>query len=98
MASARSRRRSSQSKARTWWSSAIALKKLKAVADEVGTEPLTADFTEFEQVRRLAGEINDRVDHIDVLVNNAGGMFLHGNTTPDGHEPNFQINHLSPFL
>jgi NAD(P)-dependent dehydrogenase (short-subunit alcohol dehydrogenase family) len=72
--------------------------KTKAVAEEVGTEPLTADFTEFEQVRRLAGEINERVDHIDVLVNNAGGMFLHGNTTPDGHEPNFQTNHLSPFL
>ena len=72
--------------------------KTKKVADEIGTEPLTADFSEFAQVRRLAEEINDRVDHIDVLINNAGGMFLHGNTTPDGHEPNFQINHLSPFL
>jgi NAD(P)-dependent dehydrogenase (short-subunit alcohol dehydrogenase family) len=72
--------------------------KTEAVAKEVGSEPLTADFADFEQVRRLAGEINDRVDHIDVLINNAGGMFLHGNTTRDGHEPNFQINHLSPFL
>jgi len=33
-----------------------------------------------------------------VLVNNAGGMFKPKQTTKDGHEPNFQINHLSPFL
>lgn len=72
--------------------------KTAAVAKEIGTEPLTADYAKFDDVRKLAGEINERVDKIDVLVNNAGGMFLSGNTTPDGHEPNFQINHLSPFL
>ncbi|MGH2905922.1 MAG: SDR family NAD(P)-dependent oxidoreductase [Solirubrobacterales bacterium] len=72
--------------------------KTAAVAKEVGSDPLVADFSRFDEVRRLASEINERVDHIDVLVNNAGGMFLHRNLTPEGHEPNFQINHLSPFL
>lgn len=72
--------------------------KTAAVAEQIGSEPLTADFAKFDDVRRLAQELNDRVEKIDVLVNNAGGMFLHNELTADGHEPNFQINHLSPFL
>ena len=33
-----------------------------------------------------------------MLMNNAGGTFAPRKPTPDGHEPNFQINHLAPFL
>jgi NAD(P)-dependent dehydrogenase (short-subunit alcohol dehydrogenase family) len=72
--------------------------KTKKVAGELGVEPLLADFAKFADVRALAAQINERVDHIDVLVNNAGGEFNPGDTTADGHEPNFQINHLSTFL
>lgn len=72
--------------------------KTRAVAEACGADHFTADFSELAQVRRLAGELADRLDHIDVLVNNAGGMFRHGQKTADGHEPNFQINHLGPFL
>lgn len=72
--------------------------KTKRVADAVGSPELVADFADLEQVRRLAGEISAAAPKIDVLVNNAGGLFKTGNKTKDGHEPNFQINHLSPFL
>ena len=72
--------------------------KTKRVADEVGSPPLTADFADFSQVRRLADELAQAAPKIDVLVNNAGGMFKPKKRTTDGHEPNFQINHLSPFL
>ena len=72
--------------------------KLKPVAEAVGTEPLVADFSRFDDVRRLAVEVGERVDKLDVLMNNAGGTFAPGRTTPDGHEPNFQVNHLAPFL
>ena len=33
-----------------------------------------------------------------MLMNNAGGTFAPSRTTHDGHEPNFQVNHLAPFL
>jgi len=33
-----------------------------------------------------------------VLMNNAGGTFVPSKRTADGHEPNFQVNHLAPFL
>jgi NAD(P)-dependent dehydrogenase (short-subunit alcohol dehydrogenase family) len=72
--------------------------KTEAVANDLGVEPLLGDYADFAQVRELAQKINDRVDHIDVLVNNAGGMFKPSLITADGHEPNFQINHLSTFL
>ena len=33
-----------------------------------------------------------------MLLNNAGGTFAPSKRTHDGHEPNFQVNHLAPFL
>jgi NAD(P)-dependent dehydrogenase (short-subunit alcohol dehydrogenase family) len=73
-------------------------KKTKKVADDVGSPALVADFAVFADVHRLADEIAQAAPKIDVLVNNAGGMFKVKPVTKDGHEPNFQINHLSPFL
>ncbi|MBJ7459044.1 MAG: SDR family NAD(P)-dependent oxidoreductase [Thermoleophilaceae bacterium] len=72
--------------------------KTKRVADELGSPLLIADFAEFAQVRRLAEEIAAVAPKIDVLANNAGGIFKVRHKTKDNHEPNFQINHLSPFL
>ncbi len=72
--------------------------KLRPIAKAVGTEPLIADFSKLDDVRRLAAEVGERVDTLDVLMNNAGGTFSPSRTTHDGHEPNFQINHLAPFL
>lgn len=72
--------------------------KLRPVAEAVGTEPLVADFSRLADVRRLADDVAARVGSIDVLLNNAGGVFDPSQRTHDGHEPNFQINHLAPFL
>lgn len=72
--------------------------KLKPVAEAVGTEPLVADFSRLDDVRRLAASVGERVEKLDVLMNNAGGTFSPSRTTHDGHEPNFQVNHLAPFL
>lgn len=72
--------------------------KTRVVAEAVESPALIADYADLEQVRRLAGEIAREAPVIDVLVNNAGGMFKPNKKTKDGHEPNFQINHLSPFL
>lgn len=72
--------------------------KTRAVAQQVGSPALVADYADLAQVRRLAGEISQAAPTIDVLVNNAGGLFKTRRKTVDGHEPNFQINHLAPFL
>ena len=72
--------------------------KLRPVAETVGTAPLVADFSRLDDVRRLASQVAERVGTIDVLLNNAGGTFAPSRKTHDGHEPNFQVNHLAPFL
>ena len=72
--------------------------KLRPVAEAVGTEPLIADFSRLDDVRRLADQVGERVGSLDLLLNNAGGTFAPRKTTHDGHEPNFQVNHLAPFL
>lgn len=72
--------------------------KLAAVASDTGAMALTADFARLDDVRILAEHIRERVGVIDVLMNNAGGTFAPELRTVDGHEPNFQINHLAPFL
>jgi NAD(P)-dependent dehydrogenase (short-subunit alcohol dehydrogenase family) len=49
-------------------------------------------------VRRLAGEVLDKLPRVDVLVNNAGGYWATRHITADGLERTFALNHLAPFL
>ena len=57
-----------------------------------------ADLSSQSQVRRLAGEVLQRLPRIDVLVNNAGGYWNTRHVTADGLEHTFALNHLAPFL
>lgn len=72
--------------------------KTKAVAASIGADHFVADFTRLDDVRQLAADVNARYARIDVLVNNAGGVFGDRAKTVDGFEKTFQINHLAPFL
>jgi NAD(P)-dependent dehydrogenase (short-subunit alcohol dehydrogenase family) len=58
----------------------------------------TADLSSLGAVREIAEEINQRVDKIDVLINNAGAIFMNRQVTIDGFEMTLALNHLSPFL
>ena len=72
--------------------------KTEAVAAEIGAPYHVADFANLADVRRLASELEAAYPQIDVLANNAGGVFGDRTKTVDGFEKTFQINHLSPFL
>lgn len=72
--------------------------KTAAVAGPLGVRHFTADFARLDDVRRLARELQESVPRIDVLVNNAGGIFDRRELTPDGHERTWQVNHLAPYL
>lgn len=72
--------------------------KTQAVAREIGADHFLADFTRLDEVRRLATELDATYPHIDVLANNAGGVFGDRAKTVDGFEKTFQVNHLGPFL
>jgi NAD(P)-dependent dehydrogenase (short-subunit alcohol dehydrogenase family) len=72
--------------------------KTTAVAREIGADFFVADFTRFSDVRTLAAGLDAAYPRIDVLVNNAGGVFGDRARTVDGFEKTLQVNHLSPFL
>ncbi|MBB6729893.1 SDR family oxidoreductase [Cohnella zeiphila] len=57
-----------------------------------------ADLTDQRSIRRVASEILARCPRIDVLVNNAGAMFVKRIMTGDGIEQTWAVNHLAPFL
>jgi retinol dehydrogenase 14 len=57
-----------------------------------------ADLSSQSEVRRLAGEVLQRLPRIDVLVNNVGGYWDTRHVTADGLERTFAVNHLAPFL
>ena len=57
-----------------------------------------ADLSAQRQVRALAAQLQARYPLIDVLVNNAGGLFAERQVTEDGLEMTFAVNHLAYFL
>ena len=59
---------------------------------------LLADFASQASVRALADAVRSRVDRLDVLVNNAGGVNKARTVTADGIETTFAVNHLGYFL
>jgi NAD(P)-dependent dehydrogenase (short-subunit alcohol dehydrogenase family) len=73
-------------------------RKTEAVARQIGADYFLADFSKLDDVRRLAADLDRAYPRIDVLANNAGGIFGDRAKTIDGFERTFQINHLAPFL
>lgn len=72
--------------------------KTRAVAGQLGADYHVADFSSLDEVRGLARTLDDKCDQIDVLANNAGGIFDGPVRTADGFEKSFQVNHLAPYL
>lgn len=71
------------------------------IADRSGTTGvghLICDFASQAAIRRLADEVHERFDRLDVLVNNAGGVNKTRRVTEDGIEATFAVNHLGYFL
>ena len=57
-----------------------------------------ADLSSVAAIRKVAEDINNTVDRVDVLVNNAGAVFINRETSVDGLEMTFALNHVNYFL
>jgi len=75
-----------------------AVAEVKARSGNPAVEFLQADFSSLAQVRHLAGMLAERAPRIDVLINNAGGIFGKRALSQDGYEMTLAVNHLAPFL
>ncbi len=70
--------------------------KRRSANDKV--EFLQADLSSQESIRDLARTFTDKYDQLQVLVSNAGGVFSKRETTVDGLEMTFALDHLAYFL
>ena len=61
-------------------------------------ELLLADLSSQREVRRVAAEALELLPRIDVLLNNAGAVFLSNKHSVDGLEMTFALNHMGYFL
>ena len=77
---------------------ARAVAELKSRSRNSAIEFLPADFSSLDEVRRFAAAVVARTPHIDVLVNNAGAIYVKRALSKDGYEKTFAVNHLAPFL
>ena len=75
-----------------------------AAADEVRDRSGSAevhttalDLADLKSVQACAEDITGRFGHLDVLVNNAGGIWSRRQVTAQGFEQTIGVNHLGPF-
>lgn len=59
---------------------------------------MAADLSSQSDIHRLTDEFKAKYDRLHVLVNNAGGIFSKRETTVDGLEMTFALDHLAYFL
>jgi NAD(P)-dependent dehydrogenase (short-subunit alcohol dehydrogenase family) len=61
-------------------------------------EIFAGDLTDLKSIKAVSEEIKARHSKIDILINNAGGVYSEFVRTADGFELGFQVNHLAHFL
>ena len=75
-----------------------ALADIKQSTGNENVHLLLADLGSQKQIRALADTFKSQFDRLDVLVNNAGIFSSKHQTTEDGYEATFAVNHLAYFL
>jgi NAD(P)-dependent dehydrogenase (short-subunit alcohol dehydrogenase family) len=72
--------------------------KLRQLSGGSEAVPLPADLSSQGDIHRLAGQVRERFPRVDVLLNNAGAMFVERIESVDGIEKTWALNHLGYFL
>jgi NAD(P)-dependent dehydrogenase (short-subunit alcohol dehydrogenase family) len=74
------------------------LAKLKAANPSAAHAAHLADLSSIAEMKRVAAEVAAAEPTIDVLINNAGAVFLSRQTSADGLEMTFATNHMAYFV
>ena len=56
------------------------------------------NFENLEDIKKVFNKISKEINSIDILINNAGGIFVNNKLTKNNIERTFQVNYLSHFL
>ena len=71
---------------------------LKLLSGNSNIDFLVADLSSMDETRRIAAEFREKHNRLDVLLNNAGAVFSEFQTSVDGYEMTFALNHFSYYL
>jgi retinol dehydrogenase-12 len=72
--------------------------RIQAVSPGAPVDVFIGDLALMADVRKVAAELLDRYDHIDVLMNNAGIQLQEQRTTSEGLPEMVAVNYLAPWL
>jgi NAD(P)-dependent dehydrogenase (short-subunit alcohol dehydrogenase family) len=72
--------------------------ELAAACPAARPEVVTVDLSSQQSIRQAAAAVRSRYPRVDVLINNAGVIPRERQTTVDGLEMQFAVNHLAYFL
>jgi NAD(P)-dependent dehydrogenase (short-subunit alcohol dehydrogenase family) len=71
---------------------------LNLLPDQKKIHLIELDLADLKSVEKGARLIAENFPNLDVLINNAGGMFQNGKRTSEGLDQSFVVNHLGPML
>jgi len=77
---------------------AQAVELVKSQTGNQAISYLLADLSSQKDVRKLAQDFKNKYNKLDVLLNNAGAIFLSRKVSVDGYEMSLALNHLNYFL
>jgi len=83
---------------RNWEHCEATVSMIKSETGNQNVGYLLADFSRLDDVRKLAADYKAKYRRLDVLINNAGGVYMDRKETADGYEMTLQVNYLSHFL
>ena len=78
--------------------SAATVAQIRRKTGNPSVEFLLADLSSQKEIRALAQQFKSRHARLDVLVNNAGGIWMTRHESVDGIEMTLAVNHLSYFM
>ncbi|HEX7589133.1 MAG TPA: SDR family oxidoreductase, partial [Anaerolineae bacterium] len=78
--------------------SAATVAQIKRQTGNASVEYLLADLSSQKDIRSLVQQFKSKYARLDVLVNNAGGIWMTRQESVDGIEMTLAVNHLSYFM
>ena len=81
------------------------LQKVQNVVNELSSslnggtiDSFVADLTDMKDVKKLASEVKQKYQKLDVLINNAGVYKIKDTKTKDGLDARFVVNTIAPYF
>lgn len=72
--------------------------EIKTMSGNENIAGFLADFSDLSEVRRMGEEVNSKISHLDVLINNAGIFKSPVQRTKAGFDIRFAVNYLAAYL